>query len=425
VPGLVGIVADRNGAGREHVVRHRFVAGIAVSAVLGVLATGCGSNSSGGGGGAGGGHEVVIGMSAPLTGALSALGLGMKNSVDLAVKQANAAKKIPGWTIKFDPQDDQADANVGGQVAARLASESNLIGVVGTLNSSVAQQEQKAYNDQNIVMISPANTNPTLTQGPNFASGNKQRPYNSYFRVATTDAIQGPFAAQYLKSLGINKVATVNDQKTYGAGLVQQFDKQWKAQGGTITSEQKINPGDKDFSSVISKIKPTAPQALYYGGEYPEAGPLSLQMHKAGLNVPLMGGDGIYDPTYIKLAGAKSNGDLATSVGAPTDQLASAKDFVSAYTAAGYKEAFSAYGAYSYDAANVLINALAKVLPGKSKIDASVRQAIVQAVQGTDFTGVTGHVSFDQYGDTTNKVLTVYKVQAGAWVPVKTDTFNS
>lgn len=406
-------------------MRHRFVAGIAVSAVLGVLATGCGSNSSGGGGGSGGGHEVVIGMSAPLTGALSALGLGMKNSVDLAVNQANQAKKIPGWTIKFDPQDDQADANVGGQVAARLASESNLIGVVGTLNSSVAQQEQKAYNDQNIVMISPANTNPTLTQGPNFASGQKQRPYNSYFRVATTDAIQGPFAAQYLKSLGINKVATVNDQKTYGAGLVQQFDKQWKAQGGTITSEQKINPGDKDFSSVISKIKPTAPQALYYGGEYPEAGPLSLQMHKAGLNVPLMGGDGIYDPTYIKLAGAKSNGDLATSVGAPTDQLASAKAFVTAYNAAGYKEPFSAYGAYSYDAANVLINALAKVLPGKSKIDASVRQAIVSAVQGTDFTGVTGHVSFDQYGDTTNKVLTVYKVQGGAWVPVKTDTFNS
>jgi len=406
-------------------VRHRFVAGIAVSAVLGVLATGCGSNSSGGGGSSGGGHEVVIGMSAPLTGALSALGLGMKNSVDLAVKQANAAKKIPGWTIKFDPQDDQADANVGGQVAARLASESNLIGVVGTLNSSVAQQEQKAYNDQNIVMISPANTNPTLTQGPNFASGNKQRPYASYFRVATTDAIQGPFAAQYLKSLGINKVATVNDQKTYGAGLVQQFDKQWKAQGGTITSEQKINPGDKDFSSVISKIKTTAPQALYYGGEYPEAGPLSLQMHKAGLNVPLMGGDGIYDPTYIKLAGAKSNGDLATSVGAPTDQLASAKAFVTAYNAAGYKEPFSAYGAYSYDAANVLINALAKVLPGKSKIDASVRQAIVTAVQGTDFTGVTGHVSFDQYGDTTNKVLTVYKVTGGAWVPVKTDTFNS
>lgn len=407
-------------------MRHRYIAGIAIPAALSVIAVaGCGSNSSGGGSGSGGGgHTVVIGMSAPLTGSLSALGLGMKNSVDLAVKQANAANKIPGWTIKFDPQDDQADANVGGQVAARLASESNLVGVVGTLNSSVAQQEQKAYNDQNIVMISPANTNPTLTQGPNFATA-KTRPYKSYFRVATTDAIQGPFAAQYLKSQGITKVATVNDQKTYGAGLVQQFDLQWKKQGGKITSEQKINPGDKDFSGVISKIKPTGAQAVYYGGEYPEAGPLSKQMKAAGLNVPLMGGDGIYDPTYIKLAGPKSNGDLATSVGAPTDTLATAKDFVAAYKAAGYTEDFSAYGAYSYDAANVIINALAKVLPGKKSIDSSVRSAIVDAVQATDFTGVTGHVSFDQYGDTTNKVLTVYKVTGGAWVPVKTDTFNS
>ena len=407
-------------------MRHRYVAGIAIPAVLSVMAVaGCGSNSSGGSGSGGGGHTVVIGMSAPLTGSLSALGLGMKNSVDLAVKQANAANKVPGWTIKFDPQDDQADANVGGQVAARLASEANLVGVVGTLNSSVAQQEQKAYNDQNIVMISPANTNPTLTQGPDFAKGNKTRPYQSYFRVATTDAIQGPFAAQYLKSQGIKKVATVNDQKTYGAGLVQQFDLQWKKDGGTITSEQKINPGDKDFSGVISKIKTTHPDAVYYGGEYPEAGPLSKQMKAAGLNVPLMGGDGIYDPTYIKLAGPKSNGDLATSVGAPTDQLDSAKAFVSAYKAAGYKEDFSAYGAYSYDAANVIINALAKVLPGKKSIDSSVRQAIVSAVQSTDLNGVTGHVSFDQYGDTTNKVLTVYKVTGGAWVPVKTDTFNS
>jgi len=407
-------------------VRHRYLVRAAIPAIVGVLAVaGCGSNkSSGGGGGGGGNHTVVIGLSAPLTGPLSALGLGMKNSVDLAVKQANAAHKIPGWTIQFNPQDDQGDANVGGQVAATLSSQSNLIGVVGTLNSSVAQQEQKSYNDQNIVMISPANTNPALTQGDNYSKGQKQRPYNSYFRLATTDAIQGPFAAQYLKSQGISKVATVNDQKTYGAGLVAEFEKQWKKQGGKVTSHQTINPGDKDFSGVISKIKPTGAQALYYGGEYPEAGPLSKQMHAAGLNIPLMGGDGIYDPTYEKLAGPKSNGDLATSVGAPTDKLSTAQQFVAAYKAAGYKEDFSAYGAYSFDCANVLIDALAKVLPGKTSINSSVRQAIVQAVQQTDTNGVTGHISFDQYGDTTNKVLTVYKVTAGAWVPVKTDTFN-
>jgi branched-chain amino acid transport system substrate-binding protein len=407
-------------------VRHRYVYRAAIPAIVGIIAVaGCGSNkSSGGGSGGGGSHTVVIGMSAPLTGPLSALGLGMKNSVDLAVKQANQANKIKGWTIKFDPQDDQADANVGGTVAAHLASETNLAGVVGTLNSSVAQQEQKAYNDQNIVMISPANTGVELTQGPDYAKGNKVRPYKSYFRVSTTDAIQGPFAAKYLITSGIKTVATVNDQKTYGAGLVAQFEKEFKKEGGKITSHQTINPGDKDFSGVISKIKPTNPAAIYYGGEYPEAGPLSKQVKAAGLNIPLMGGDGIYDPTFVKLAGPKSEGDLATSVGAPTAALTSAQDFVSAYKAAGYKEDFSAYGAYSYDAANVIINALAKVLVGKTSVDSAARQAIVQAVQSTDLSGITGHVSFDQYGDTTNKVLTVYKVKGGVFTPVNTASFN-
>jgi len=146
-------------------------------------------------------------------------------------------------------------------------------------------------------------------------------------------------------------------------------------------------------------------------------------MKAGGLDVPLMGGDGIFDPTYVKLAGPKSNGDLCTSVGAPTDKLASAAQFVKDYNAAGYKEDFSAYGAYSYDAANILIEAMAKVLPGKDSIDDSVRQDIIKAVQDTDYDGVAGHVSFDQYGDTTNRVLTVYKVTAGEWKPVKTDTF--
>lgn len=407
-------------------MRQRYVTRAAVPLIIAALAlTGCGSNK-GKTGTSGGGKTVVIGLSAPLTGSLSALGLGMKNSVQLAVDQANKAGKIKGWTIKFDPQDDQADANVGGQVAARLASEPNVVAVVGTLNSSVAQQEQKAFNDANIVMISPANTNPSLTQGPDFAKGDaaKKRPFKTYFRVATTDAIQGPFAAQYLISNGIKKIATVNDKKTYGQGLVEQFEQEFKKEGGTVVSHLTVGEKDKDFSAVISKIKPTNPQALYYGGEYPVAGPLSKQMKDGGLNIPLMGGDGIYDPTYIKLAGPKSNGDLATSVGAPTDQLASARQFVADYKAAGFSEDFSAYGAYAFDAANVVIDALAKVLPGKSKIDDSVKQAIVDAVQQTNVQGVTGTVAFDQYGDTTNKVLTVYKVTGGAWKPEKTDTFK-
>jgi branched-chain amino acid transport system substrate-binding protein len=400
---------------------------LAVPAVVGAVAlAGCGSNKSSNSGSSGnGGKTVTIGLIAPLTGALSALGAGMNNSVDLAVKQANANKTVKGWVIKYEPQDDQATPNVGAQVASKFASESNVGGVIGTLNSSVSQQVQPVLAQAKIVQISPANTNPPLSQGPNFAKGDKKRPYDSYFRTATTDSIQGPFAAQYIyTTAGKKTVATVDDKKAYGAGLVQQFSGEYTKLGGKIVDHESITPSQKDFSAVISRIKPKNPQAVYYGGEYPEASLLSKQMKAAGLNVPLMGGDGIQDPTYIKVAGTAATGDLATSVGAPTDQLATAKSFIADYKAAGYKDGYSTYGALSYDSANVLIAALAKALNGKDKIDDSVKQAIITDVQNTKMDGASGVLSFDKFGDTTNKVITVYKVTGGKWTPVKTGSFT-
>ena len=134
-----------------------------------------------------------------------------------------------------------------------------------------------------------------------------------------------------------------------------------------------------------------------------------------------MGGDGIFDPVYIELAGKTSEGDLATSVGAPTDTLDSAKQFISDYEAAGFKEPYAAYGAYSYDAANAIINGLKTSLASATDVN-SAREATTAAVGKVSFDGVTGKVAFDQYGDSTSKVLTVYKVDAGKWVAAKTDT---
>jgi branched-chain amino acid transport system substrate-binding protein len=169
-------------------------------------------------------------------------------------------------------------------------------------------------------------------------------------------------------------------------------------------------------------VKPSAPQAIYYGGEYPQAGPLSQQMKAAGLNVPLMGGDGIYDPKYITLGGKTSTGDLATSVGAPVDTLESAKKFVSDYAAQNYKEPYAAYGGYSYDAANAIIDALKTSLKDAKDVE-SARPATVDALSKVAFDGVTGKVAFDQYGDTTSKVLTVYKVTGGKWATELTQDF--
>lgn len=395
-----------------------------VVAAVALSACGSRSNDNSSSSSSGGTHTATIGIISPLTGSLSALGLGIQHSVELAVKQANTNKTIPGWTLKTDAEDDQATPATGQQAATKLASDPSVVGVVGTLNSSVAQTVIPVLDKANIVQVSPANTNPALTQGANFATA-PARPDKNYFRVCTTDSIQGPFAAQYVyQTLGIHKAATINDQKTYGAGLVSAFEGEFKKLGGTITSHQTINDTDTDFSGVISKVKATNPGLVYYGGEFPQGGPLSKQSKAAGLNVPEMGGDGMYDPGYIKLAGSKSNGDLATSVGAPIDQLASAKQYVSDYAAAAYKDPSGAYGAYAYDAANAIINALKTSLNGKTAIDASVLSATETAMGSVSFQGATGQVSFDQYGDATAKVLTVYKVTGGAWAPEKTGSFT-
>ncbi|HET6986294.1 MAG TPA: branched-chain amino acid ABC transporter substrate-binding protein, partial [Kribbella sp.] len=191
-----------------------------------------------------------------------------------------------------------------------------------------------------------------------------------------------------------------------------------------VVAREKVGERDTDFSGVITRIRALNPDAVYYGGEYPVAGPLSAQLAAAGLNVPLMGGDGIYDPKYITLAGKTSDNDLATSVGAPVDTLDSAKKFVADYNAAGYKDPYAAYGGYSFDAANSIINALKTSLKDASDAE-SARQATVDAMSKVSFDGVTGKVAFDQYGDTTSKVLTVYKVAGGKWATVETKAFEA
>lgn len=393
--------------------------------VASMALTACGSRSENNGGGGGSSSKVAkIGVIAPLSGDLSALGLGIQHSVELAVKQANDSGAVPGWKLEVSAKDDEAKPDVGKNAATALAADKDVVGVVGTLNSSVSQSVQPVLAAAKITQVSPANTNPSLTQGANWKTS-PARTYPTYFRTCTTDAIQGPFAARYMfNKAGIKKVATIHDKKAYGQGLVETFSDEFKKLGGQVVAAQTINPDDVNFSAVISKVKPAGPAAVYYGGEYPQAGPLSQQMKAAGLNVPLMGGDGIFDPKYISLAGKTSEGDLATSVGAPTETLDTAKKFVADYNAAGYKDPYAAYGAYAFDAANAIINALKTSLKDAKDAE-SGRQPTVDAMGSVNFDGVTGKVAFDKYGDTTSKVLTVYKVQSGKWAPVNTESFGS
>jgi branched-chain amino acid transport system substrate-binding protein len=408
-------------------VHQRSVVRVGASLIVASLAlTACGSRSGDNNGGGGGGSTKTakIGVIAPLSGNLSALGLGIQHSVELAVKQANDSNAIPGWKLEVEAQDDEAKPDVGKNAATSLSSDADVIGVVGTLNTSVSQQVQPVLAQKKIVQVSPANTGPGLTQGANWQTDPK-RPYPTYFRTCTTDAIQGPFAARYLyETAKITKVATIHDKKAYGQGLVGTFTEEFKKLGGQVVAAQTINPDDSNFQAVISAIKPSGPQVVYYGGEYPQAGPLSQQMKAAGLNVPLMGGDGIKDPKYIQLGGKTAQGDLSTSVGAPTDSTDAGKKFLADYKSAGYKEDSAAYGGYSYDAANAIIDALKTSLKDAKDVE-SARQATIDALGKVAFDGVTGKVAFDEYGDSTTKVLTVYKVAGTDWATVETKAFET
>src|SRR5256714_6750991 len=370
--------------------------GIAILAAT-VILSACGSNKSEtqkGADGNGSGKIVKIGIVAPLSGALTALGVGIRNGADLAVKQANEAKKINGWKIVLAPEDDTGTPDVGANAATKLSDDKLVLAVIGTLNSSVAEKVAPILNGQKVVMVSPSNTNPSLTQGTD--PNKKVRPFEYYFRVATTDAIQGPFAANFAyQTAGKRNVVVIHDKKTYGQGLALQFKGQFEKDGGKVPTVETVAPDDKDFSAVLSRVKRFNPDMIYFGGEYPAASLLTSQADQQGLKVPLMGGDGIFDKTYIDVAKEAGQGDFATSVGAPTEQLPTAKAFVDAYAAAKYPDPYSAYGAYAYDAATVIIEALSKVLPGQDKIDDALRAKFRQAMQDVSTNGVTATVAFD------------------------------
>ncbi|MGH3311846.1 MAG: branched-chain amino acid ABC transporter substrate-binding protein [Streptomyces sp.] len=390
----------------------------------------CGSRGDDGGGSKSGDSKTVtIGLDAPLSGDLSALGQGIKNSADLAIKTANKKKTVDGVTFKLDAQDDAAQPSGGQQNATKFVADQKVIGAVGPLNSNVGQSMQKVFGKAKMVEVSPANTAPELTQGTDWRSGKKERPFDTYFRTSTTDAIQGPYAAQYMyNEKKLKKVYVIDDKKTYGKGLAATFKEEFTKLGGKVVGTDHVDPKEKDFTAVANKVAKAKPDFVYYGGEYPAGAPLADQAKQAGLKGPVVGGDALFSAEYVKLAKKNSEGDIASSVGAPLETLDSAKAFTKAYEEAGYKDAYEAYGGYAYDATWAIIQAVKAVVEkndGKLPEDVNdAREQVTEAMQDVKFSGVSGEVGFDEYGDTTNKQLSLYEVKKGKHVPVKTGTFK-
>jgi len=396
-------------------LRHRIlIAVVAASVAAGVLGT------------AGVGHAqtdtfekvVKIGVLAPLDAGLVEFGTGIRNSVQVAVDQANKLDAIPGWTIEVLAVNDSSDAPTGAAGAATLAADPAVIGVVGTYNSGVALEAVPVLAAVDLAIISPSNTLAGLTLGDDPA--NPVRPNDNYFRMVASDAEQAPFLARSALDLGYENVAIVSETKAVSKGLADAFGEALTEEGGTIVAQEIVPDGATDFTGFLEVALPKKPDMIFFGGEYPVAAALRQQATDEGYKGPIMGGDGIKDDAYIEDAGAAAKGTLASTVGVPAAELKSAKAFLKAYKKAGFSEPPTDYGPYAFDAANVLIAAAKGVLDGHDAISAEARSEVVAAVLDTKTKGATGPISFDEFGDTTNAVFTLYRVQGKktlAWVP--------
>ncbi len=373
--------------------------------------------TTGGGVGAQAADKVVrIGVLAPLDAGLVEFGAGIRNSVQLAVDQANKNKAIPGWEIELVAVDDSSDPATGAANAPQLVDDEAVIGVVGTYNSGVAVEVLPLLAPANLVLISPSNTLASLTLGDDPA--NPVRTYDNYFRMVASDSQQAPFLATSVSKLGLENVAVVSETKAVSQGLADAFV---DAFTGTVTVQQTVLDGATDFTDFLDAALVDPPDAIFFGGEYQVAATLRTQATEAGFDGPIVGGDGIKDPAYVDAAGDASKGDLASTVGVPAAKLKTAKKFFKDYKSAGFDEPSTDYGPYAYDAANLIILAARDALKGADEVTGDARLAVVDSIQGAKGKGVTGKIRFDEFGDTTNIVFTLYRVQGNplAFTPIK------
>ena len=355
---------------------------------------------------------LVVGVIAPLSGPETAQGKSVANATKLAVDQANKDCAVNGYRLSVQPADDGSTPDLGAQAATLLASGKDIVAVVSTVDSDVSAKVAPILDKAGILQISPGNTADTLSRGADFQD-NPKRQYKTYFRTCAVGTSAGRFAANYLVDKAKKKnIAVVADGQPVGEGLADAFTDQVEEKGGKVATRQRVAPAVSDFTAVIAAVRPFAPDALYFGGSATQAAPLSSQLAAAGIDIPVVGGDDF-------LTAVGKDGDLATSVGAPAGDLASARSFAKAYKAAGFAEEAGVYGAFAYDAANAIIGALATTV-GDGKWSPSMKDKLVANAGKYKGDGATGKIAFDRYGDTTNNVVTVYQAKAGKWDAVET-----
>ena len=339
---------------------------------------------------------VKIGHVGPTSGGIAHLGKDNATGARMAIDDLNAkGVTIGGKKVKFElvAEDDAGDPKQGTAVANKLV-DAKVNGVIGHLNSGTSIPASKIYSDAGIPQISPSATNPKFTR----------QGFKTTFRVVADDVHLGGTLGRYaVKELKGKSIVTIDDRTAYGQGVAEEFAKAVKASGGTIQDQQFTTDKATDFTAILTAIKAKKPDVIFYGGMDAVAGPMIRQMKQLGISAKFMGGDGICSAELPKLAGgAMADGQVvcAEAGGVEGQQKVGMDKFKE-----DFKKKFGTdvqiYAPYVYDAVNVMVAAMQKCNSADPKV-------YLPCLQKTDYSGVTGHIAFDEKGDIKNGALTLY-----------------
>jgi len=369
----------------------------ALSLALAFSLSGCGKSENAG-------NVIKIGSVAPLTGPQTHIGKDNENGARLAVDEINArGLELGGKKVKLEllGEDDQAEPKTATIVAQKLV-DAGVVAVIGHLNSGTTIPASKIYHDAGIPQISPSATAVAYT-----AQG-----YNTAYRVMANDAQQGKALGQFaVTKMGAKKIAIIDDRTAYGQGLADEFEKAATAAGGEIVAHEFTNDHATDFNAILTSIKGKSPDLLFFGGMDPQGGPMARQLKRLGLTAKLLGGDGLQNANFVKLAGADAEGVVASSPGLPIDSMPGGPEFRKKFEAK--YGVIQVYAPYAYDAVNVLVAAM-------KRADSADPAKVLAELPKTDLQGVSGPVKFDAKGDTEGGAVTLYEVKDGAWKVLET-----
>ena len=340
--------------------------------------------------------EIAIATAGPMTGQYAIFGDQMKRGAEMAVKDLNAAGGVLGEQLTLEVGDDACDPKQAVAVANQMVN-AEVVFVAGHFCSGSSIPASAVYNEEGILQISPASTNPQLTE----------QGLENVFRVCGRDDQQGTFAGNYVVDNNVgSKVAIIHDKTPYGKGLADEFKRQLNARGVTETMYEAITAGDKDFTALITKMKNAGVDLIYLGGYHTEAGLIARQAKEQGIDATMMSGDALVTDEYWAITGDTGQGTLMTFSPDPRKNEAAAP-VVAAFEAAGYDP--EGYTLYTYAAIQVWAQAVEKA--GSTDLE-----AVIEQLNGNQFDTVLGPIAFDDKGDVKGAAYVMYEWDNGKYV---------